>query len=122
MRNSMQPTVEYSVEIEVNDDYDYYELVISLGITNDGIGSYEYWGFKGYDQGVDYVEEWDIKKVSLDGKQIEWLSIPQAIRDQIEKQVDAWCDDGSALEALGEKERDEYDAAMEARAEAARER
>lgn len=30
------------------------EFIADISVENDGIGSYEYWGFKGYDKGVDY--------------------------------------------------------------------
>lgn len=32
-------------------------------ISNDGIGSYEYWGYVGYDKGVDYVEVENIEPI-----------------------------------------------------------
>lgn len=35
--------------------------IISIGET--GIGPYEFWGAKGYDHGVDVIEEWCIKNV-----------------------------------------------------------
>lgn len=37
------------------DDGD-YTIKEDHTIENDGIGSYEYWGYKGFDAGTDYVE------------------------------------------------------------------
>ena len=40
-------------------------------IGNNGIGPYEYWGAKCYDHGVDYAEDWDIKRVmDADGQPV----------------------------------------------------
>jgi hypothetical protein len=36
--------------------------------ANDGIGSYEYWGCKGFDRGRDYVEEFELSDITVDGK------------------------------------------------------
>lgn len=44
-------------DIEVT--YDYH-------IENDGIGSYEYWGFKGYDKGTDYLVVENVKLIKND--------------------------------------------------------
>lgn len=43
----------YELYIEEHD----LEVVLDCSCTteNDGIGSYEYWGSKGYDKGVDYL-------------------------------------------------------------------
>ena len=35
-------------------------------IENNGIGSYEYWGYSGYDKGVDYIEGFFTIRASID--------------------------------------------------------
>jgi len=45
----------YFEDIEFSsDEISEFELEVHYYIENDGIGSYEYWGYKGYDAGVDY--------------------------------------------------------------------
>jgi hypothetical protein len=34
-------------------------------IGNDGIGSYEFWGAKGFDRGNDYLEEFEVRNVKV---------------------------------------------------------
>jgi hypothetical protein len=34
-------------------------------IANSGIGSYEFWGAKGFDAGTDYLEEFEIRNVKV---------------------------------------------------------
>ena len=42
--------------IEINGRTYNFDIEFSYHWDNDGIGSYEYWGMKGYDKGHDYVE------------------------------------------------------------------
>ena len=37
-----------------------FECMFTAYVSNDGIGSYEFWGSKEYDAGNDYVEEFDL--------------------------------------------------------------
>lgn len=41
------------------------EAEFTFFIGNDGIGSYEYWGCKGYDKGVNYIEDVNISSIHL---------------------------------------------------------
>lgn len=43
-------------ELEVEFDY---------SVGNDGIGPYEYWGCKGYDEGTDYIEDVTITGIEI---------------------------------------------------------
>lgn len=65
------------VEIDVDCDY---------SIENDGIGPYEYWGFKGVDRGTDYAvienTEWDTT-----GFTKEEIDL---INSQIDKKLNDW--------------------------------
>lgn len=41
------------------------EVEFTFSISNNGIGPYEYWGCKGYDKGVDYIEDVNISSIHL---------------------------------------------------------
>jgi hypothetical protein len=41
-------------------------FIDSVNIDNNGIGSYEFWGARGYDQGSDYVAEINISLVTAE--------------------------------------------------------
>ena len=45
-------------QTEVNGKHGDHEIVIDFeySVYNDGIGSYEFWGAKGYDKGCNYIE------------------------------------------------------------------
>ena len=55
------------------------EFECGITLENSGIGSYEYWGFKGYDAGVDYAIceeiEWDVTNFTEDQNEYiqQWL-------------------------------------------------
>lgn len=57
--NSQLTTSSVTVEVETSPD-NYEEIDISVEVSyrwdNDGIGHYEFWGFPGYDKGIDFVE------------------------------------------------------------------
>jgi hypothetical protein len=80
-------------EIEMNDDYLDVEFDCDLAKENSGIGSYEYWGFKEYDKGVDYMiaEEimWDKALFTEDQNKFieQWLMENYSVieREAIEK-------------------------------------
>lgn len=60
----MTYTKEICVDILSDDEYvEMVEVDFELTKENDGIGSYEYFGFRGYDNGSDYYEcqgySWD---------------------------------------------------------------
>lgn len=65
------------VDIEVDIDY---------AVENNGIGPYEYWGFKGYDKGQDcvniYSTEWN--KTGFSPEEIE------IVEEAIEKEKKHW--------------------------------
>ena len=42
------------------------EVRVDFSVQNDGIGSYEYWGFCGYDAGTDYLEVEDVTPLFTD--------------------------------------------------------
>jgi len=46
-------TINVSLPEELGEEI---ECNVQYHIENDGIGSYEFWGFKGYDAGQDYPE------------------------------------------------------------------
>lgn len=55
----------------------------TMTVENDGIGDYEYWGFKGYDAGVDYFV--------LD--EIEYCELVRTGRVENEADIPSWADD-----------------------------
>jgi hypothetical protein len=69
---------EYDVEFEAE----------NIKIGNDGIGGYEFWGFKGTDKGTDFVEEYEIGNLKIyvqqDGKE---LHIREKLRNRIEDKI-----------------------------------
>lgn len=52
-----------SIEVPFKEDYITVDVEAYYTMENDGIGSYECWGFKGFDRGEDYVyvqnAKWD---------------------------------------------------------------
>lgn len=67
---------------------------------NSGIGSYEYWGFCGYDKGVDYMEIYEINPIFTDHSEGQQKEILLFINDnwnkcseQVEQSlIDYWND------------------------------
>jgi hypothetical protein len=58
-------TLNHKVIVD-NETY-WVDLDISnIHWNNNGIGYYEYWGMIGFDRGKDYVEEFEIDKISID--------------------------------------------------------
>ena len=52
-------------------DVDYTLDVLITSIGNNGIGPYEYWGAKCYDHGIDYAEDWEIRRImDADGQPV----------------------------------------------------
>jgi len=52
---------------------------------NDGIGSYEFWGFRGYDAGQDYMDIYEINPIFTDQSEELQASILKYIDDNWEK-------------------------------------
>ena len=48
--------IEIYRTLELNGEEKDIEFFCNYEIRNDGIGSYEFWGSRGYDKGVDYLE------------------------------------------------------------------
>jgi hypothetical protein len=56
MRNKPQKfTHTYTIEIPFGESLLIVDVTASLAVENDGIGSYEFWGFSGYDSGTNYL-------------------------------------------------------------------
>lgn len=55
----MDRTLKFKTEIEIN--YTEIPVLVTYHWANDGIGSYEYWGQKCFDAGIDYIEIDDIQ-------------------------------------------------------------
>lgn len=53
---SLEKTFTLEVLLESRNDYVEVEITVGFEWQNDGIGPYEYWGSKGYDKGIDYLE------------------------------------------------------------------
>jgi hypothetical protein len=72
--------------------------VTSIG--NSGIGAYEYWGAKGYDKGVDYIEEYEVEDIESTDEDIilspRGLEYVRSQLEEEEKHIDA------IIEQLGE--------------------
>jgi hypothetical protein len=83
----VQDEFEVSYENEI-----YVEFYGNASMENDGIGSYEYWGIKGYDKGQDYwmVEEitWDKEKYTEEQNKI----IEKYLEDNWDEIHDELCD------------------------------
>ncbi len=91
-----------SIDIEVDSitvDNKHYRVEINIEYEweNDGIGSYEYWGAKGFDAGNDYAvpDNIDIQAYEIVGEDEELVVDPIVIK-RIENAVDGIID--SALE------------------------
>ncbi len=59
---------------------------------NDGIGSYEYWGFKGYDKGRDYISEFHITGI--------WIEDVEIIGEDFQFLTDILYEDDRFVDAL----------------------
>lgn len=67
-------------EVEVEVECDDYE------VENDGIGSYECHGFRGYDRGTDYAVPTKITLISVDGrKDLDSLTLAEEELIQMER-------------------------------------
>lgn len=79
--------MEYWTELEIGEygtpSYQLIEVCLECEMKweNDGIGSYEYWGFRGYDKGTDYVVCEDMKVISKHDD-AETAAIEEYLRDE----------------------------------------
>lgn len=49
-------TIEDTIYITSNSGYEHcIKFIAQCSVCNDGIGSYEFWGSRGYDKGTDYI-------------------------------------------------------------------
>jgi hypothetical protein len=85
---------EYEVEFEVS----------KIEIGNDGIGSYEFWGQKGFDRGTDFVEEFKVENLQVKLADSPYLLNPVYLADRItiERIKDIINDDDVVQERLNE--------------------
>jgi len=77
--------------------------VTVLSIGNNGIGPYEYWGQKCYDRGVDYAEDWAIRRVmDAEGNPVpiddaldvaEEMYLDETLMDHIQNKLDEYVHD-----------------------------
>ena len=86
-------TESFSIEVELpvigkEEDVRYVEIDVecNYSIENNGIGPYEYWGFKGVDLGTDYavIEETDWDTAGFTKEEIE------LINSEIDKKLNEW--------------------------------
>jgi len=85
MKN-LNETVSISLPEELGEEI---ECKVEFHIENNGIGSYEYWGFKGYDAGQDYLETDSIKPIYTDQTE----EIKASINKYIDDNYDSVCED-----------------------------
>ena len=63
--------LEVSTDVEINGElYNVSFWATEIGIGNDGIGGYEFWGYRGIDRGRDYVEEFTINEPSCSATRV----------------------------------------------------
>jgi hypothetical protein len=98
MKKRSLPELDYSLEIDGKE----FDLVIAVSISNDGIGAYEFQGFKGTDQGKDYIEDWSLVSIHLNGDVIHFGSFSSADQKEIEAKVQKYVD-SDALSDLIDK-------------------
>jgi len=68
-------------ELDVED----LEVEVEYHWENDGIGSYEYWGFRGYDAGHNYIEMDGIEPIFTDQSEELKAAINKYIDENFEK-------------------------------------
>jgi hypothetical protein len=110
MPNSIEKTIETYISHPRSGSEHLVEITFNYWIGNDGIGSYEFWGSKGFDAGHDYVEEFEVKEwslISLSGKTRRTYGIiPEYIAKAVESYVEKY--EGELMEDNGPDEPD-YD-------------
>ena len=81
--------VDYVIEFDAD----------KIGVGNDGIGAYEFWGAKGIDRGTDYVEEFEINNLIVsypDDRVVVNKALLEEIKDKI-------YDTNAVYEKIGEQ-------------------
>jgi hypothetical protein len=62
------PTIQFGEEVEVNGEVRSVEFkATATSIENDGIGPYEFWGQKRFDRGHDFVGDFAISDLTIEG-------------------------------------------------------
>ncbi len=92
--------MEISTEIIIKDrEYDIEFEATDIEVGNDGIGGYECWGYRGYDKGRDYVEDFKVEdlKVFRCGRMIK---VTPKLQQHIERVVKY---NGNVFEELTER-------------------
>jgi len=105
------PSLDIVIEkLEIDGKHYRVEATIGYSFENDGIGSYEYWGAKGFDKGDDYAiaEEVSITAYLLvDNNEVEKVIDPillHMIAMAIEPTVDSALEDVKPDEAQEEND------------------
>lgn len=64
--------MKFYTSLTLDEDFDEMdvEVEVSYAWENSGIGSYEYWGSKEYDQGYDYIEIDNIDVLEIEDKEL----------------------------------------------------
>ncbi len=58
--------MDISTEVLIKDrEYDIEFDATDIEVGNNGIGGYECWGYRGYDRGRDYVEDFKIENLKI---------------------------------------------------------
>lgn len=78
------------------------EVTANVHVENDGIGSYEFWGYKGYDKGVNYIV---VDELIYDKS--EYTPEQQQLIDKYFE--DNWEELTELFDEIQEYERDNYD-------------
>lgn len=81
-------------------------------ISNDGIGAYEYFGYKGNDRGRDFVEDFGIEKLvvrSEEGNEVTDPDIIQKVRDAVERSEEIAETVNAAFNAAANSQENEYE-------------
>jgi hypothetical protein len=76
----------YNHKIKLDDETIWLDIDVSdIHWNNNGIGRYEYWGFIGFDKGEDYIEEFTINKISIDGVPVTDSKLYNTLYDMLIK-------------------------------------
>lgn len=103
---NLNTTINYEITY-LGEPWDATVHIEVTSVGNDGIGSYEFWGARGYDKGSNYVEEFDISDIDIPGLElsaedeariINELRNDEAFASRVREEVD--------VDALAEDERD----------------
>jgi hypothetical protein len=64
--------MKFNTWITLDEDFDEMDVEVegTYSLQNTGIGSYEYWGFKEFDEGHDYIEIEDIEVLNIEDAEL----------------------------------------------------